>query len=447
MLSDATVLAAGMLAAAVLCQLSEQRVTGRHLTVAALSLPLWVGLFAHHRLYQARFIVRRVEEWRRLLRAAATAVVLTTAFAFAVHLTISRLWLLLSIVFAVPGLLLEREIARRMFRRMRESGRLMRSVVVVGGNDEARELIGMLKEDPSLGYQVVGFVADDLGNDEQWLGTVADTIAVVRETEANGVIIAASAVSLPQSNRLVRELIDSGIHVELSSTLRDVAPERLTVRPLGRYPMVYLEPCHVDGWRRAAKRTFDIVVACLGLIVVAPTTLFIALAVRLDSEGPAFFRQKRVGKDGVCFSLLKFRTMVVDAEARFDEVIDLNEVDGPLFKLRNDPRTTRVGRFLRRTSLDELPQLFNVLRGQMSIVGPRPALPIEALAWDDPQLSLRLRVKPGMTGMWQVSGRSAASFESYARLDLYYVDNWSLLNDLTIVMKTVPAVLRRRGAY
>jgi exopolysaccharide biosynthesis polyprenyl glycosylphosphotransferase len=208
---------------------------------------------------------------------------------------------------------------------------------------------------------------------------------------------------------------------------------------------VYVEPVTRGGWRAWAKRTFDLIGAGTLLVLTLPIQCIVAIAVKLDSKGPVLFRQVRVGRDSEPFSVLKIRTMVVDAEARLAELRELNEADGPLFKMTDDPRITRVGRFLRVTSLDELPQLWNVMRGDMSLVGPRPALPHETEEWDA-LLTQRLRVKPGITGMWQVSGRSDTTFEDYTRLDLYYVDNWSLATDLAILAKTVPVVLLRKGA-
>jgi exopolysaccharide biosynthesis polyprenyl glycosylphosphotransferase len=274
---------------------------------------------------------------------------------------------------------------------------------------------------------------------------VAELPGILLEYPNASVIVAASAVESAVTNRLARDLLDQGVHVELSSTLRDISSQRLTVRPLGRFPIVYVEPVTRGGWRAWAKRTFDVVGAGIGLILLAPVLLVVAIAVKLDSKGPVLFRQIRVGRDSEPFSVLKVRTMVVDAEARLADLRALNEADGPLFKMANDPRITRVGRFLRVTSLDELPQLWNVLRGDMSLVGPRPALPHETEEWDA-LLAHRLRVKPGITGMWQVSGRSDTTFEDYTRLDLYYVDNWSLATDLAILAKTVPVVLLRQGA-
>jgi exopolysaccharide biosynthesis polyprenyl glycosylphosphotransferase len=417
-----------------------------HLILGSVALPVWIGLFARQHLYAARFIVRRVDEWKRVVQGSAQAVLLLAAVGYAFQLDVSRAWLVLAGALTVAVVGFEREVARRIFGRLRRHGRLLRDVVIVGSNDEARELARMLGDDPTLGYRVVGFVSDEGTGEDDLLGTEAETLDVVRRTGAGGVIVAASALSVAVSNRLVRELVHSGIHVELSSTLRDIAPDRLTVRPLGPFPVVYLEPRRPVGWRSVAKRAFDLVLTTFGGLLVLPISLVISAAIKLDSKGPVIFRQTRVGKDGRPFDVWKFRTMVVDAEERLAELEAHNEADGPMFKIKDDPRVTRVGRLLRKTSLDELPQLVNVLRGEMSLVGPRPALPVELRSWDA-ELHARLRVKPGITGMWQVNGRSDSSFEAYSRLDLYYVDNWSLMDDLTILAKTIPTVLFGKGAY
>jgi exopolysaccharide biosynthesis polyprenyl glycosylphosphotransferase len=268
----------------------------------------------------------------------------------------------------------------------------------------------------------------------------------IRRLDADSALVAASSIDSADTTRVIRRLADDDLNVELTSTLRDVAIRRLTVRPIGPFPVMFVEPRERGGWRARAKRAFDVSLAGLGLILAAPILAVAGLAIKLDSPGPVFFGQRRVGRRGRTFRVWKFRTMVADAEARLDELRGQNEADGPLFKMRNDPRITRVGRFLRKTSIDELPQLWNVLRNEMSMVGPRPALPGEVQDWDQ-DLHERLLVKPGITGMWQVHGRSDADFEEFARLDLYYVHNWSLTVDLAIVARTIPTVLRSHGAY
>jgi exopolysaccharide biosynthesis polyprenyl glycosylphosphotransferase len=328
---------------------------------------------------------------------------------------------------------------------------MLRPIVVVGANAEAFALVDELMTNTALGYRVVGVVDEDALGDALvphriTVGTVDETLQAVRRSGATGVLIATTAIDFETSNRLARELTEAGVHVELSSSLRDIHVERLTSRQLGRFPVTYVEPVHRSGWRVVAKRGLDIVMAGGMLLVASPAMLAAAILVKLDSRGPVFFRQERIGEFGRIFSVLKFRTMVQNAEALLVDLRDQNEADGPLFKMKNDPRITRVGRILRKLSIDELPQLWNVVRGEMSMVGPRPALAREVADWTV-ELHNRLRVKPGITGMWQVQGRSDSSFESYTRHDLYYVDNWSLWTDLAIVGKTVPVVLFGKGAY
>jgi exopolysaccharide biosynthesis polyprenyl glycosylphosphotransferase len=231
----------------------------------------------------------------------------------------------------------------------------------------------------------------------------------------------------------------------LSSSLRDIDVARLRPQQSDGRTMIYVEATVRTGWRAVAKRAFDIAMATAVLIMTSPILLVSAAAIKLDSRGPLLFRQTRVGRNGEHFEILKLRTMCIDAEARKAELEELNECEGPLFKIGDDPRITRVGRILRKLSIDELPQLVCVLRGTMSMVGPRPALPDEVAKWE-PEVHERLRVLPGLTGLWQVSGRSDSSFDEYKRLDLYYVDNWTLAHDVTICAKTVSVVLAGRGA-
>lgn len=241
-----------------------------------------------------------------------------------------------------------------------------------------------------------------------------------------------------------RRLSGPGRAVASVPPISAVAPLRLPA-PAEEAQSVVVPQLTLSGGWATAKRLIDVIGAVVGLTLLAPLALLLAVLIMLDSPGPALFGQERIGKDGRTFRMLKFRTMVRDAPRLLVDLRAQNEADGPLFKISRDPRVTRVGRALRRASLDELPQLWNVLRGEMSLVGPRPALPDEVAGWT-PELHLRLRVKPGLTGMWQVNGRSSVSFDEYARLDLHYVNNWSMGTDLAILAKTLPAVLSGRGA-
>ena len=401
----------------------------------------WIG---QARLYQSRFITRRADEVRRIVDAGIRAAATVALASYAFDLAVDRTWLAVTGLAATVGLVVGREVVRRRFASLRRSGRLRRRVLLIGDNIESQRFATMFDEEAALGYEVAE-VIDPAGDDDPRQLTTR-VLASARRHGAHGVVIAATAIDMRSSNRLIRDLVEAGIHVEISSTLADIASERLTVRPLGQFPVVYVEPRHRHGWRAGAKRVFDLTLAGTALVVLAPILAVVALAVRFDSKGPVLFRQERVGRHGEPFEVLKFRTMVVDAEALMAELAEANEGAGPLFKMKHDPRVTRVGRLLRKTSLDELPQLWNVVRNEMSLVGPRPALRSEMAEWSD-DLYARLRVKPGITGMWQVSGRSSTTFEEYTRLDLYYVDNWSLVVDLAIVAKTIPAVLASDGAY
>ena len=426
----------------------------RLLPTALASLPIWPVLYAHQGLYQARRISRRLEETRRIINSVLAGILVLAGISVLLQEELSRGWLVTVAVCVSGTLVLERELARRVINEFRARGVMSRRVVIVGRNEEATEVASALGEHRELGYQVVGFVADvpigpvidlragqDLG---PYLGRTTEVLDLVRATKASGVIVATTGIDQESANRLIRDLTREGLYVELTSAMRDISSSRISVRPLGRYPVMCVEPVAQFSWRRVAKRGFDLVAASVGLVLVSPILLVSAVAIRVTSGKGVLFRQQRVGKDGDTFQLYKLRTMVQDAEERLADLQAHNEAAGPMFKMTDDPRVTRVGKVLRATSIDELPQLFNVVKGDMSLVGPRPALPNEADQWDE-ALWERLRVQPGITGMWQVSGRYTASLETYARLDLYYVDNWSLVTDLAILARTVGVVVKRRG--
>ena len=416
------------------------------------SLPVWPMVFTQQLLYRARYLSRRIDEINRVVRSVAVGVLVTGGLSILLKVAIGRQWVVITGTLILVAMVAERLVARALFDRARRNGSLLRPVVIAGRNAEGQFVREMLENDTSLGYVFRGFIEDLVEREPgesplALLGNPAKVVRKVHEMEVTSVIVAATAIDVGSSNRLIRSLTEHGIHVELSSTLCDIAANRLTIRPVGRVPMMYVEPVRRTGWRPRAKRAFDAVVAAVLLILSAPILLVAGLAVKLTSPGPAIFSQARVGRDGELFAMHKLRTMNADAEEQFDSVAHLSETTGPLFKIENDPRITPVGKWLRKLSIDELPQLFNVLKGEMSLVGPRPALPREVESWDK-ELHNRLRVQPGITGMWQVNGRSEGDHDSmYAQLDLYYVDNWSLITDLVIVARTIPVVLGRKGQY
>jgi exopolysaccharide biosynthesis polyprenyl glycosylphosphotransferase len=412
-----------------------------------LGLPMFL---ASGGLYRAGLLARRANELRALSSAVALWFV---GLVFVEHITTtaSANGLLLAVALSVfVALAIEREVVRRIFERLRVSGRIVRRAVVVGDRSSVADIARSFEHAPR-GYSVVGALLDEAEVTEPTvaglpvLGRVEGLYGAVEDLDIDTVVIATSSVDAVTTTRIMRRLADCGVHVELSLALRDVAHDRMVVTERGRLAVAYVVPPIRGGWRAAAKRTFDIAVAGTAMLVALPFLALVAIAIKFDSRGPVFFRQQRVSRDGGVFAMLKLRTMVSNAEELKADLAPHNEAEGPLFKMRNDPRITRVGRILRKCSLDELPQLWNVLRGDMSLVGPRPALPDEVRFWT-PDLHHRLRVRPGLTGLWQISGRSDATFEAYEHLDLYYTDNWSLARDLWIIARTVPAVVAQRGA-
>ena len=330
----------------------------------------------------------------------------------------------------------------------RAAGRFGRPVVIIGANEEGFELYRLLENHPEAGFRVVGV----LGAQDQlqtwrdripWLGRVEDAAESVRAAGANGVVVAASAVPSGQLNRLIRELLDAHVHIHLSSGMRGIAASRVRTLPLANEPLFYLEPIELKRWQFAVKRILDLVMSSIVLLVLSPVLIAAAIAIKLEDHGPVLFRQERVGRNGRRFQVFKLRTMSPDAEELLPELLERNErTEGPLFKLTADPRRTRVGKLLEATSVDELPQLFNVLRGEMSVVGPRPALPREVEQFDE-ELMVRLSVPPGVTGLWQVEAHDNPSFHAYKRLDLFYVENWSVTLDTAIVLATCKSLIFR----
>jgi len=409
---------------------------------AALMVPVWVLMMGANSLFLARAVSQFGEELRRLVVSSSMAVGFLVAVLFLAQYTaLSRLWIGFVFVCVTSSLVGSRLLARRAFARMRHTGQIRRPVIIVGTGSEAVSLLHATQRRPDLGYEVLGLTGERLaGAGSKVLGSIAETAEVVRRTGAVGVILSVASLDPDVVNRLTRSLTDAGCHVTLSSSLLDIDISRTRAQSIDGRLMIYVEPTNRSRSRLMVKRVFDVAIAGVAMLLTLPIVAIAAVAIRLDSKGPVLFRQIRVGKDGELFEMIKLRSMVIDAEAQRADLEDLNERSGPLFKMSADPRITRIGRILRKTSIDELPQFWNVLRGEMSVVGPRPALPSETAQWT-PDLHERLRVLPGITGMWQVSGRSEADFELYRRLDLFYVDNWSMLHDVKIVAKTIVAVL------
>ena len=326
-------------------------------------------------------------------------------------------------------------------------------VLVIGGTGLGRQVMDGIVAQTFLGYSLIGYLEDrDPEPNERrdghfrHLGAVQDLEAIVRESAIELVIIALPFWQHHRLPEMVRICRAARIDFRVVPDLFELSYDRVNVASLSGIPLIGLKELSLKGGNLVLKRAIDLTLIVLSAPVVLPLAGLLALLIKLDSPGPAIFKQIRIGKGGEPFTTYKFRTMVADAEQRKAELAQLNEADGPIFKIRNDPRQTRIGRFLRRSSLDELPQLWNILRNEMSLVGPRPQLPEEVAHYDEWH-NRRMEVNPGLTGLWQVLGRSDTSFDDMVRLDIYYAENWSPLMDLRILLETIPAVLSGKGAY
>ncbi|HRL48584.1 MAG TPA: sugar transferase [Propioniciclava sp.] len=366
-----------------------------------------------------------------------------------------RTQLLISLPFGLLVLLATRWLWRRWLLRRRKFGEYVSRAFVVGAHDEVAFVLRRLGPTWALGYQVVGASLSDRsvaaiavdGQAYPVVGSIHDAAATAHRLGADAIIVASQPDEDPDFvQRLSQQMVGTAAELVIGGRLADVAGPRISLRPLEGLPLIQVKIPTFEGGAHVVKRAFDLVVSSLALLLIAPVSLVMALAIKISDGGPVFYRQKRVGRDGREFDMLKFRSMRVGADAERALLQAQNDGSGPLFKMRDDPRVTRLGRALRKHSLDELPQFWNVFVGDMSVVGPRPPLPSEVTTYDG-RVYRRLYIKPGITGPWQVGGRSNLSWDESVRLDLHYVENWSLLDDLRIMWRTVGVMLKPEGAY
>jgi exopolysaccharide biosynthesis polyprenyl glycosylphosphotransferase len=416
---------------------------------------LLLTVLAVSRAYERRYLFVGTDEYQRVLRGGVGLIAGVALVSYALDLDLARSYVLAALPTAIVSSVVLRFALRKRLHLSRARGESLRRVILVGHELAVIGMSRQLRRERYHGLEVVGACLppghDGVGvSGPQGLavyGTFEDVAGAVEQADADTVVV----LSCPELDgaalrRLAWRLERDEVDLVVASSLVDVAGARTTIRPFDGLPMLHVEHPRLHGGSRLVKEVFDRIGALALLMIFGPLLLGLALCVRCTSRGPVLFRQVRVGRDGRLFRIFKFRSMYVDAEARLAELRHLNEHDGVLFKMRDDPRVTRVGRYLRRFSLDELPQLLNVALGQMSLVGPRPPLPSEVAAYAD-DVRRRLAVKPGMTGLWQVSGRSDLPWEEAVRLDLRYVENWTLSLDLVILLRTMTAVVRSSGAY
>jgi exopolysaccharide biosynthesis polyprenyl glycosylphosphotransferase len=413
---------------------------------------LWVAALWLAGAYDVRFIGTGSDEFRKVLNAGIGLTAAVAIFSYAINLELSRAY----VVIGLPSLtvfdMLVRFALRKRLVRQRMHGKCMHSVVAVGHELAVADLVTELGRDGYHGLNVVGACVVQPGELDELAGVPvyggldditaavkafgADTVAVTACPEMDGIRL----------RGLAWELEKTGTDLCVSPALLDVAGPRTTIRPTAGLTLLHVDHPQLTGIRLVIKDLFDRCAAAAALVMLAPVMALLVIAIRLHDGGPALFTQVRIGKDGREFLIYKFRTMVVDAEKQQAELLTINDSDGVLFKLRKDPRVTAVGAYLRRWSMDELPQLFNVFLGDMSLVGPRPAVPDEVAKYAE-HVRRRLVVKPGLTGLWQVNGRSDLSWDESVRLDLRYAENWSFALDLQILWKTISALVKGAGAY
>lgn len=389
-------------------------------------------------------------EYVRIARSSVTLFGVIAIVAFLTQIEVARGFLLISLPLGILVLLFERWLWRQWLIAQRRTGDFSARVLLVGSRRSVVDIANELVRTPSAGYHVVGAcipgaaVADTVeGTDIPIIGSISALSSAMAVTNADTVVVTSTDELPADKVKQISWSLEAGRqHLVIAPGIADIAGPRISSRPVAGLPLLHVETPRFSGGQRVAKRILDVSAASLGVALISPVLLFLAASIRLSSPGPILFRQTRVGHGGREFTMLKFRSMVVDAEQRLDALLAQERDAGNtvLFKMRNDPRVTPIGRIMRRLSLDELPQLFNVIGGSMSLVGPRPPLPREVELYAD-HVHRRFLVKPGITGLWQVSGRSSLSWEESVRLDLSYVENWTLVGDLVILFKTARAAL------
>lgn len=428
---------------------SREDITVSYTAITCVIVAAWMIALSFYDTRADRVVGIGATEYKLILSASVALFGGVAIVAFLFKIDLARGYILMAFPLGILVLLLSRWMWRQWLRVQRNKGRFASRVLLVGSEKSVIHIAREFARSPDAGYMVVGAcvpsgrVADTLpGTDIPVSGNVSMLVEALAATGADTVVITSADELPPQRVRELSWSLEPGRqHLVVAPSLTDIGGPRIHTRPVVGLPLIHVETPRYDGRKRFTKRSMDIVTSGALVLLLSPALLVIALLVKLSGPGDVLYRQERIGKGGQPFHMLKFRSMVADADSELERLLEEQGTDGePLFKVRNDPRVTKVGGFLRKYSLDELPQLLNVVRGDMSLVGPRPQREGEVALYDQ-AARRRLIVEPGMTGLWQVSGRSTLSWEDAIRLDLYYVENWSLAGDLSILWKTFRAVV------
>jgi exopolysaccharide biosynthesis polyprenyl glycosylphosphotransferase len=436
-------------------------VAGQEVTYAWISVALvvvWWFMLGAWNSRQSRILGSGPDEYKRVAAASLWLFGLVAIVSYVFRVDTARGYVGVALPVGLLGLLMGRWLIRQHLNVNRQRGHSMSRLLLLGGPSAVAHLAASLDRAKHAGYlPIAAYIPGSHGGPDfepesglPVLGYKPDALSIIEAIEACGadaVAVSAGVQLHPQTLRhLGWDLASRNVGLIMAPALTDIAGPRIHTQQVAGLPLIHVTTPTLEGGQRVAKRLFDVSISGLLLLAASPVMVVVAILVKLDSRGPVLFKQERVGIEGKPFGMLKFRSMVVDAEERLAQLTHRNEGSGVLFKMKNDPRVTRIGGLLRKYSLDELPQLINILAGSMSLVGPRPPLPREVEAYEH-DVRRRLLVKPGLTGLWQVSGRSNLSWQDSVRLDLYYVENWSLAGDLLIILRTVRAVFRSTGAY
>jgi len=431
------------------------RITLEHAIISLVLLAAWHGVFSALGLYESKRLEARKKEVKDVLKATSigTISLLLVGSLFRLRMMtpifFMSLWILSTSISVSYRLFL-----RRLLAWMRVHGRNRHRIVIVGTNQRAVRFARSIQNKPELGYELVGFVDEEWPGREEFRTSGYSVVAdcdhfpqLLREHVIDEVVLALPMRSCYlQASRVATQSREQGILIRSLANIFDLGPPNSTARDFDPEAAIMLSSHACEGWPSVIKRLLDIVISAVALVILAPLFLVTAIVIRSDSPGSIFFTQERIGLNKRRFHMYKFRTMVPDAESMQAVFEHLNEADGPVFKIKNDPRITRLGKYLRKTSIDELPQLLNVLKGDMSVVGPRPLAVRDYNGLDEDWLRRRFSVRPGITCLWQVNGRSSVPFQKWMEWDLHYIDHWSLWLDVKVIAKTIPAVLKGAGA-